>query len=130
MQELEHAARHGDRFAPVAEHVRTALELYSKKPQPDNRNTIKESISAVESAAKIITGLPNATLDQAIKAIDQRHASFKKGILQLYGYTSDEGGIRHSLTEATNIDEADARYMLVSCSAFANYLISRYDKQP
>jgi hypothetical protein len=133
MQELEQATRRGDRFAPVAEHVRTALELYSKKPQPDYRNSIKESISAVESAAKIITGLPNATLGEAIKQIDQRHSlheSFKKGILRLYGYTSDKGGIRHSLTDSTNIDEADARYMLVSCSAFANYLISRYDKQP
>jgi hypothetical protein len=133
MRELEQAARRGDRFAPVAEHVRTALGLYSKKPQPDYRNSIKESISAVESAARIITGQPNATVGQAIKLIDQRHSlheSFKKGILQLYGYTSDEGGIRHSLIDATNIDEADARYMLVSCSAFANYLISRYDKQP
>jgi hypothetical protein len=132
MQELEQAARLEDRFALVAEHVRTALALYSKKPQPDYRNSIKESISAVESAANIITG-SNATLGDAIKLIDRRHSlhpSFKKAILQLYGYTSDEGGIRHSLTEATNVDEADARYMLVSCSAFANYLISRYDKQP
>jgi AbiJ N-terminal domain 4 len=62
MQELEQAARHGDRFAPVAEHVRTTLELYSKKLQPDYRNSIKESISAVESAAKIITGQQKATL--------------------------------------------------------------------
>jgi hypothetical protein len=132
MRELEQAARHEDRFAPVAEHVRTALDLYSKKPQPDYRNSIKESISAVESAAKIITGQPKATLDEAIKAIDQTHSlhgSFKMGILKLYGYTSDEGGIRHSLTDATDIDEADARYMLVSCSAFANYLISKYGKQ-
>jgi hypothetical protein len=131
MQELEQAARKRDPFAPVAEHVRTALELFSKKPQADYRNSIKESISAVESAAKIITGLPNATLGEAIKVIDQRHSlhgAFKQGISHLYGYTSDEGGIRHSLTDATNIDEADARYMLVSCSAFANFLISRYDK--
>jgi AbiJ N-terminal domain 4 len=133
MQELEQAARHGNRFAPVSEHVRTALELYSKKPQPDYRNSIKESISAVESAAKIITKLSTATLDEAIKVIDQTHSlhgAFKTGISKLYGYASDEGGIRHSLTEATNIDEADARYMLVSCSAFANYLISRYDNRP
>jgi hypothetical protein len=133
MQELEQAARHGDRFATVAVHVRTALELYSKNPQPEYRNSIKESISAVESAAKIITGQPKATLDDAVKVIDKKpslHESFKSGISKLYGYSSDEGGIRHSLTEATNIDETDALYMLVSCSAFANYLISRYDKQP
>jgi AbiJ N-terminal domain 4 len=133
MQELEQAARHGDRFATVAVHVRTALELYSKNPQPEYRNSIKESISAVESAAKIITGQSKATLDDAVKVIDKKpslHESFKSGISKLYGYSSDEGGIRHSLTEATNIDETDALYMLVSCSAFANYLISRYDKQP
>lgn len=132
MQELAQAARHGDRFGPVAEHVKTALGLYSKKPTADYRNSIKESISAVEAAAKIVTGLPKATLGDAIKVIDQRHSlheSFKLGISKLYGYTSDKGGIRHSLMEDTNIDEADARYMLVSCSAFANYLISRYDQQ-
>jgi hypothetical protein len=131
MQELEKGAQHRNRFAPVAQHVRTALELYSKKPQPDYLNSIKESISAVESAAKIITNLPNATLADAIKEIERRHSlhkAFKDGILKLYGYTSDQGGIRHGLTESTNIDEADARYMLVSCSAFANYLISRFDK--
>ncbi|WP_036264438.1 AbiJ-NTD4 domain-containing protein [Methylocapsa aurea] len=133
MQELEQATKHIDRFGPVSEHVRTALELYSQKPQPDYRNSIKESISAVESAAKIVTGLANATLGAAINEIDKKHSlhkAFKSGIIQLYGYTSDEGGIRHGLSEAANIDEADARYMLVSCSAFANYLISRYDKQP
>jgi hypothetical protein len=129
MHELEQAARHRNRFEPVSEHIRTALGLYSKKPQPDYRNSIKESISAVECAAKIITGKPKATLDAAIKIIDQKHSlhgAFKAGISQMYGYTSDEGGIRHSLIEATNIDETDARYMLVSCSAFANYLICRY----
>jgi AbiJ N-terminal domain 4 len=131
MQEVEQALGGGDRFASVAVHVKRALELYSQKPQPDYRNSIKESISAVESAAKIITNLPGATLGDAIKEIDKRHSlhsAFKEGISKLYGYTSDQGGIRHSLTEAGNIDESNARFMLVSCSAFANYLVSRYDQ--
>jgi len=131
MQEVEQALGGGDRFASVAVHVKRALELYSQKPQPDYRNSIKESISAVESAAKIITNLPSATLGDAIKEIDKRHSlhlAFKEGISKLYGYTSDQGGIRHSLTEAGNIDESDVRFMLVSCSAFANYLVSRYDQ--
>ncbi|MGA3343117.1 MAG: hypothetical protein ABSD11_21650 [Methylocella sp.] len=132
MWELEQAAKHIDRFAPVTAHVMSALDLYSKKPNPDYRNSIKESISAVEAAAKIITGQPTATLDGAIRIIEHKHSmhgAFRKGITQLYGYTSDEGGIRHSLTEATDIDEADALYMLVSRSAFANYLIRRYAEQ-
>jgi hypothetical protein len=128
MQELEQAARYGDRFAAVSEHVKTALGLYSRKPDPDYRNSIKESISAVESAVRIISCNNNATLGDALKVIDAAkpmHAAFKQALLKLYGYTSDEGGIRHSLLEVPNVDESDARFMLVACSAFVNYFISR-----
>ena len=45
---------------------------------------------------------------------------------KLYGYTSNEGGIRHALSEGdTPPTFDDAKYMLVSCSAFVNYLISK-----
>ena len=43
----------------------------------------------------------------------------------LYGYTSNENGIRHALTENnTNATINEARFMLVTCSAFVNYLIA------
>ncbi len=41
---------------------------------------------------------------------------------QLYGYTSDANGIRHALLDESNLDFEDAKFMLVSCSAFINYL--------
>ena len=46
----------------------------------------------------------------------------------MYGYTSDKSGIRHNsgLDENTTFEEA--KYMLVSCSAFLNYLIQIYEK--
>ena len=44
---------------------------------------------------------------------------------KLYGYTSDEGGIRHSLLEQSSIDEAEAKFMIVACSAFVNFCIQR-----
>jgi len=49
-----------------------------------------------------------------------------KGYNKIYGWTSDEGGIRHALSDKGDVEItlADARYMLVSCSAFVNYLIS------
>lgn len=126
--ELEQAMVQNDRFAPVSTHIRSALELFGKKPQPDYRNSIKESISAVEAAAKIITGLERATLDEALTRVSKTHpihGAFRDGVRKLYGYTSDEGGIRHALINETHIDDADARFMLVSCSAFANFLIAR-----
>lgn len=48
---------------------------------------------------------------------------------KLYGYTSDEGGIRHAeglFVREVSFDEA--KFMLVSCSAFVNYLIAEYSK--
>jgi hypothetical protein len=47
---------------------------------------------------------------------------------KLYGYASDEGGIRHGSKEFEKAPEEDARYMLVSCSAFVNYLKDKYSK--
>lgn len=128
IQELESASQYGARFSAVSEHIKTALHLYSKKPDPDYRNSIKESISAVEAAVRIISGNSKAELGDALKIMDASkpiHGAFKQALLKLYGYTSDEGGIRHSLLESTNIDESDARFMLVTCSAFVNYFISR-----
>lgn len=47
----------------------------------------------------------------------------------LYGYTSDSGGIRHSLLEDDiSVSFEDAKFMLVSCSAFINYLKIKIEK--
>lgn len=51
------------------------------------------------------------------------HQSLKNGFSNIYGYTSDEGGIRHAMIEEGNIvTQEDALFMLVSCSAFCHYL--------
>ena len=53
----------------------------------------------------------------------------KKAFTCLYGYTSDSGGIRHALTEDDVVPNfEDAKFMLVSCSAFINYLIAKVAK--
>ena len=50
------------------------------------------------------------------------HAALKEGFIKLYGYTSDADGIRHSMMDKPNLDAADARYFLLSCTSFINYL--------
>ena len=61
---------------------------------------LKESISAIESYGKI-TGNDKRNLGACLKAIGKRiYTLCNKGAFsQLYGYTSDQGGIRHALTE-------------------------------
>lgn len=124
---IEEAAK-DSRFSGVSAHISRALELYGNRESPDYRNSIKESISAVESVARLVSGHEKATLGDALKAIEksgQLHPALKEGFLKLYGYTSDEQGIRHAMLDEPNISAADARYFLVSCSSFVNYLKSQ-----
>jgi hypothetical protein len=55
------------------------------------------------------------------------HPALRNGFGNLYGFTSDEKGIRHPLLEKPDaqVDETDALYMLGSCAAFVSYLINK-----
>lgn len=115
-------------FPGVAKHLKRALELLSNRENPDYRNSIKESISAVESFAKTITGKPKATLGQALSIIGREgkiHPSLIDAFSKLYGYTSDEGGIRHAMVEEPNLAPSDAKFFIMSCTSFINYMKSK-----
>jgi len=112
-------------------HLEKALNLMSDKKSPDYRNSIKEAISAVEAICRLITKNDKATLGQALKEVETKlglHQALKKGFSNLYGYTSSADGIRHALLEETRLSFEDAKFMLVSCSAFINYLVSKASK--
>lgn len=124
-EEVEKAI--GSKNAVASGHIKKALELYKKRPVADYENSIKESISAIEALARIILNKPSATLGQLADQLNI-HQAFKEAIKKLYGWTSDEGGIRHSDNKKKlNVDEKEARYMLVQCSALVNYIISKYE---
>lgn len=109
----------------VSAHLKRALELLTDRKTPDYRNSMKESISAVEAVCQEITGKPGATLNQCIAAIKTKrtlHPAFEGSLVKLFGFTSDSGGIRHAMTDETERPTfADAKYMLVTCSAVTNY---------
>jgi hypothetical protein len=112
-------------FTGARRHIIDALDKLSQKPEPDVRNAITEAVSAVESAARVVAGKHKATLADALKVLEKAgnvHPALKDAWLKLYGYTSDEHGLRHAMTEDPNIDFATAKYMVVSCAAFVNFL--------
>ncbi len=132
IESIEIAVQDSAEISSVNTHLKTALELLSNRESPDYRNSIKESISAVEAMCCKITGKPNATLGNALNEIEKSHnlhKALKASFSALYGYTSDAGGIRHSLLEDDiAIEFEDAKFMLVSCSAFVNYLLEKTQK--
>jgi hypothetical protein len=116
-----------DRSSGLREHVRKAAELYSKVPDPDYRNSIKESISAVEATVAFVVGRKTNGIAKPLKGIAEQygiHHALRDGFEKLYAWTSDDSGIRHRLMANSTVTQDEARYMLVSCSAFSNYLMA------
>lgn len=111
---------------PIAKHLSSSMTLLSQRPNPDYRNSIKESISAVEYICREITG--KTTLGDALKELDKKGLQLsnmlKTAFEKLYVYTNDKAtGIRHALMDekdAPGFDEA--KFMLIACSAFVNYI--------
>lgn len=131
VSEIETAIETSTPFYGVDKHLTAALELMSDRKSPDFRNSIKESISAVESLCKKVTGRDCTTLGEALKVMEKDkyiHKALKNAFSSLYGYTNDAEGIRHAIMVESSLSKADARYMLISCSAFINYVISKHTK--
>ncbi len=128
LQSIEDAIAAASKFPGVSPHLKAALGHLSDRKHPDFRNSTKESISAVESLCRTLTGNPKATLGEALAVLEKHgvlHAALRASFSALYGYTSDEGGIRHAMLEEPKLTFTDAKYMLVACSGFVNYMIGK-----
>lgn len=128
IESIEIAINSSDKFSGTKIHLKAALSFLTDRQKPDYRNSVKESISAVEALCVTLSGDPKATLGASLNSIEKSHSlhpAFKKALTSLYGYTSDSDGIRHALLDESNISYSDAKYMLVSCSAFINYVFGK-----
>ena len=131
--EIEEAINDTNQLDNVNTHLITALSFLADRKKPNYRNSIKESISAVEALCAIIVGDKDATFSKALAIIEAKHSlhpALKKSFGSLYGYTSDASGIRHALIENdTQVNFEEAKFMLVSCSAFINFLKAKFTEK-
>ncbi len=135
LEEIDSAIKMGvtlSGFDGVNIHLSSALQLFSDRQAPDYRNSIKESVSAVESAVRVITG--ESTLGEGLKRLREHGINIdnqlKSAFEKLYAYSNNKSsGIRHSIVEEPQApDFEDAKYMLVTCCAFINYLVGKTAK--
>jgi len=107
-----------------AVHLRKSAECMSNG---DWAGSVRESIHAVESAARQLDPRASKTLGPALKSLERRkglHPTLKSAFGKLYGYTSNEEGIRHSLLKQSDapVGQNEAVFMLSACAAFSSYL--------
>lgn len=116
----------------IKEHLNSALKHLADKESPNFRNSIKESISAIEALCREKTN--SNTLGSALKELEksgiQLHPALKSSFEKLYVYTNDEKtGVRHALMDDTNDYSPtyhEAKFMLVSCSTFINFMKGKF----
>jgi hypothetical protein len=112
-------------FHGARAHLRKAAERLSAGEFADS---VRESIHAVEATARVIE--TSGALSSALGRLENSakiHPAMKRGFGNLYGYTSDENGIRHALLDdgTAKVDETDALFMIGACAAFVSYLINK-----
>jgi hypothetical protein len=112
-------------FHGARAHFRKAAEELTAGHYPDS---VRESINAVEATARVLE--PSAALSSALGRLEKSvniHPALKQGFGKLYGYTSDEKGIRHPLLDdgTAKVDDTDALFMIGACAAFVSYLINK-----
>jgi len=105
----------------VKAHLKSALKKL-RKPHTDYRNSIKESISAVESKVKSGKNA-KSKYGVAVNNLDIPE-SLKQVLHKLYGFASNEGGIRHGkkIGDMYNPSFAEAKLILAICTSIVNYL--------
>ncbi|WSG97264.1 hypothetical protein U8P76_10995 [Rhizobium johnstonii] len=90
-------------------------------------DSVRESIHAVEAVAFTKTGQTGgfAAALKALNKSEPMHEAFRIALEKLYGYTSNEQGVRHSLLDRgdANVTERDALFMLGVCASFVTYLL-------
>lgn len=100
----------------------------------DYPKAIVDSIHAIETVAFSIDPESKKGLTSALMSLEKRgikiHPALKSGFIKIYGYTSNEPGIRHALRNKStpNIGLDEAMFMFGACASFAAYLVSKHQK--
>ena len=97
----------------------------------DWAGSVRESIHAVEPAARRLDPDAAKALAPALKSIERRealHPALRTGFENLYGYTNREEGIRHPLlnNRSAKVGQDEAVFMLGACASFASYLCRKH----
>ncbi len=118
-----------------SELIGSKLHLNNAAQELNNKNfpaSIRESIHAVEAAARKIDPKASKNLGAALDSLEKKgmlkHPALKEGFKKLYGYTNDEEGIRHSLGDqkVANVGFDEAIFMYGACVSFVDYLVSKH----
>lgn len=117
------------RYAAAAEHFSKATTFLTGVSQ-DLANSVKEATMAVESLAMLVTGRDKGTLGDCIKELRARgnlSSPLDRFFEALWGYSSQEPGVRHGKPSPPSLAEREAT-LVVNIAASAILFLLDLDR--
>src|SRR5699024_5606435 len=118
-------------YSGAQQHLEQAIKSLSDRANPNYAQSISEAVKAVEGVVQKLTEskAPLGTgLNRLEKAGIEIHPGLKEALRTMYGWASNDKGIRHAASEASEVDQSLAKYMVIACSAFVSYLLEESSK--
>ena len=109
-------------------HFKKALDALNRRPTPDVENSCKDSIAAIESVARVLTGQPKAVLSDLVKELASNgfiSRPLDEIYQKLYAYRGNEPGVGHALVDLSKVTVADAEFVLAMSAASIIYLVNK-----
>ena len=117
-----------DNLAPVrSQWLKAKNFIYAA--EPDYENSIKESISAVESSLMVLLKDPSGSLGKIIKRADL-DPDIERLISQAYGYTSNRAFVRHGGTTISTLTRVEAEFFLEFAASCIVYITAKLKREP
>lgn len=110
------------RYSAIAESVKKSRAFLAIE-STDDANAAKEAVGAVEQLARLVTGLPTATLGGCIKNLKSSgrvQPPLLKGFEEIWGWASGEDGVRHGTGD---VDAASVRLVVAQAEAILAFLL-------
>jgi hypothetical protein len=124
---IDTAAGHAKPFDVASAHIRKAVEKFADRIKPDYENAVKEAVSGVESALCVATGKKPGDVAAASAEFTRKfgvHKALMGSASRLFGFGSDAEMVRHGgTTGEPDVTAAEAQLVLISASAWVNYIV-------
>lgn len=94
--------------------------------------SVRESIHAVESVIRVLTSNRSVNYSDGLRELSKKftlHRALCEGFIKLYGFASNEDGVRHSSIDGIeSVEEETAFYFLGACASFVTFVTHKARK--
>jgi hypothetical protein len=114
------------RYEGPCAHWQESQRLLAEE-EPNYKRVVHEAVSGVEGVARVLLDNDRITLGDALKELKKRkilHSSLVKSIEGVWGYSSDEPGVRHGARKSVSTKQHEAEFAVQLCEAALRLLLA------